>query len=95
LKLELLDFLLHFPEVTADPFGNFGILFLDCHRQHLAGVGKAQGQIVQRGYDGGQAGSLTAQCLRLFGIAPDVGIFQLPVYFFEPVVLVCVVKDTP
>jgi hypothetical protein len=39
--------------------------------------------------------AFTAQGLRAFGVVPDVGAFQLPVYFFETFDLVVEVKYTP
>ena len=40
-------------------------------------------------------GAFAAQCLGAFGVVPDVGAFQLPVYFFETLDFAVVVKDTP
>jgi len=53
------------------------------------------GQFVQRVDDVGQSGALATQRLRLFGVVPDIGIFQLPVYLLQPVPLVSIVKGTP
>jgi hypothetical protein len=39
--------------------------------------------------------ALATQGLRALRIVPDVGAFQLPVYFFETFDLVVEVKDTP
>jgi hypothetical protein len=39
--------------------------------------------------------ALSAQRLGLFRIVPDIGIFQLAAYLFQPVFLAGVVKDTP
>jgi hypothetical protein len=39
--------------------------------------------------------ALAAEGLRAFGVVPDVGAFQLPVYFFKTFDLVVEVKDTP
>jgi len=40
-------------------------------------------------------GALAAQTLGAFRIVPDVGQFQLAVYFFQTLFLGVVVKDTP
>jgi len=45
--------------------------------------------------DGLETGPFTPQRLRLFRVAPDIRVFELPVYLFEPVAPVNVVKDTP
>jgi hypothetical protein len=42
-----------------------------------------------------ERGALAAQGLRALGVVPDVGAFQLPVYFFQTFDLVVEVKDTP
>jgi hypothetical protein len=42
-----------------------------------------------------QAGALATQGLGVFGVVPDVGVFQLPIYFFQALALGFVVKDTP
>jgi hypothetical protein len=42
-----------------------------------------------------QAGAFAAQCLGVFGVVPDIRVFQLPVYFFKALALGFVVKDTP
>ena len=39
--------------------------------------------------------ALAAQGLRVFGVVPDLGAFQLPVYFLETFDLGIEVKDTP
>jgi len=39
--------------------------------------------------------TFTAQRLRLCRIVPYIGIFELAVYFFEPVLVASIVKDTP
>jgi hypothetical protein len=39
--------------------------------------------------------ALTAKRLRLGWIIPYIGVFELAVYFFQPVFVACVVKDTP
>ncbi|GAB6424868.1 hypothetical protein bcgnr5379_62020 [Bacillus cereus] len=42
-----------------------------------------------------QRGALAAEVLRPFGVVPDVGAFQLAVYFFQTLDFGVVVKDTP
>jgi hypothetical protein len=51
--------------------------------------------LIQRRDDAIKARALAAQFLCLDRIIPDFGVFQLPAYFFEPVPLLSVVKDTP
>jgi len=42
-----------------------------------------------------QRGTFFTQRLCAFGFVPDVGLFQLDVYFFEAFFLGIIVKDTP
>jgi hypothetical protein len=42
-----------------------------------------------------QLGAFTPQILRIFRVVPDVGVFELAVYFDQPIMLLIVVKDTP
>ena len=40
-------------------------------------------------------GALAAEVLGVFGVVPDVGVFELAVYFDQAIMLLIVVKDTP
>src|SRR5690606_2913720 len=71
------------------------VVFLDGHIQQITGVSQAAMQLVQGLYDLGQGGTLTTQVLGVFGVVPDVGVFEFAVYFDETIMLVIVVKDTP
>jgi len=42
-----------------------------------------------------QLGTFLAQLLRVVRVFPDSRIFQLTVYFFQPILLFGIVKDTP
>jgi len=42
-----------------------------------------------------EKGFLAAQGLGVFGVVPDVRVFEFPVYFFQALALGVVVKDTP
>jgi len=79
----------------TDGLDDFLVLLLDCQFKHLTGVAQATVERVQGGYDGFETCAFTAQLLGLFRLVPDLGIFQFPVYFLEPVAFVCIVKDTP
>jgi hypothetical protein len=41
-----------------------------------------------------QLGAFLAQFLGAFRITPDTGLFELALYFLQPLVLVVVIKDT-
>ncbi|MDT4826309.1 hypothetical protein FQZ97_596180 [compost metagenome] len=52
-------------------------------------------QVVEGFDDLRQLGAFTAEILRVFGVVPDVRIFELAVYFDQAIMLLIVVKDTP
>jgi len=95
LKFQLLHLGLHPIEILGDGLYDFRFLFLDCQLQHILRVGEAGMQSVERFYDVFEVGSLTAQGLCFFRIAPDIRIFQFPADLFESVTLFSVVKGTP
>ncbi|GAB2503247.1 hypothetical protein GCM10027266_22430 [Arenimonas alkanexedens] len=85
-----------------------GLLDVLDHRRHGVGVVLHLGQVDQLGAadqvigeaadavdDLFQRSALATQGLRALGIVPDVGAFQLPVYFLETFDLEVEVKDTP
>ena len=72
----------------------FIVLFCS-HFQQVAGVGQAAGKVVDGFDDQRQHRALATQALRVFGLVPDAGVFQLAVYFDQTIMLVIVVKDTP
>jgi hypothetical protein len=51
--------------------------------------------LIQRFNDGFEGGTLFTQRLCAFRFVPDVGLFQLGVYFFKTLFLGIIVKDTP
>jgi len=57
------------------------------------------GQAVEDGIDAAnglfQQRTFASQVLRVFGVVPDIGAFQLPRYFFKTLLAGVVVKDTP
>ena len=63
--------------------------------EQFAGAGQAVGQLADAVDDLLEQRALAAQGLRALGVVPDVGAFQLAVYFFETFDLGVVVKDTP
>jgi hypothetical protein len=63
--------------------------------QQFARIGKAAADAVESVDNGVQARAFAAQFLRARRVVPDVGVFQLAVYFFEAFTLGRVVKDTP
>ena len=63
--------------------------------EQFAGADQAVGQRADAADHLVQRGTLAAQGLGAFGIVPDVGAFQLPVYFLETFDLEVEVKDTP
>jgi hypothetical protein len=52
-------------------------------------------QVIQGVDDQGQSGAFAAQVLCVFGVVPDVRVFEFAVYFDQTIMLVIVVKDTP
>jgi len=71
------------------------IIFFDCHVEQVARVGKSAIEVID-GFDNlRQGGAFTAQALGVFGLVPDVRVFELAVYFDETIMLLIVVKDTP
>ncbi len=71
------------------------IVFFDGHVEQIARVGQAAGEVVDGLDDLRQGGALTAKVLGVFGIVPDVRVFEFAVYFDETIMLLIVVKDTP
>jgi hypothetical protein len=71
------------------------VFFFGGHLQQVAGVGQAAMQVVQGLDYQRQGGALATQVLCVLGVIPDVGVFQLAVYFDQPIMFVIVVKDTP
>jgi hypothetical protein len=75
--------------------GGVFVLFAFSQFQQFAGFGQA----IKDGGDAAhglfQAGTLAAQGLGIFGVVPDIGVFQFPGYFFQTLFLGVVVKDTP
>ncbi len=63
--------------------------------EQFAGAGQAVGHAADAVDDLLQRGALAAQRLGALGVVPDVGAFQLAVYFFETFDLGIEVKDTP
>jgi hypothetical protein len=63
--------------------------------QQFAGAGQALFDVADAVDGLVQEGTFAAQLLRVFGVVPDVRIFQLAVYFFQAFALGIVVKDTP
>ncbi len=58
-------------------------------------VGQTASKIVDGLDDLRQHGAFAAQVLCVFGVVPDVRVFELAVYFDQTIMLVIVVKDTP
>jgi len=75
--------------------GGLFVLFAFSQFQQFGGFG----QPVEDGGDAAyrllEAGTLAAQGLGVFGVVPDIGVFQFPGYFFQTLFLGVVVKDTP
>jgi hypothetical protein len=63
--------------------------------QQLVRAAQAIVQIADAVDDLVQRRAFLAQLLGALGIVPDVGILQLPPYFFQAFILDVVVKDTP
>jgi hypothetical protein len=63
--------------------------------EELGGADEAFAQRADADDDLLERGALAAEGLRVLGVVPDLGAFQLPVYFFETFDLLVEVKDTP
>mgnify|MGYP007113695043 CR=1 FL=1 len=82
-------------QVRPDGVHRLGIAFSGRELEHFAGLGQTRVQVVERADDGFKPGALAPQFLSLFRVAPDVGVFEFAVYFFETVALCGIVKGTP
>ena len=71
------------------------ILLIDGHLQHFGIFFQGQCNAIQGSYDRLKKCTFTTQGLRRCRDIPNVGVFQFAIYFFEPVLLASVVKDTP
>ena len=64
-------------------------------RYKVAGANEALGEVPDAVHHLLELRAFATQGLCIFGVVPDVGAFQLPVYFFETFDFAVVVKDTP
>ncbi|KRW69392.1 hypothetical protein AO741_18835 [Pseudomonas sp. TTU2014-105ASC] len=71
------------------------VVFFDGHVEQVTGIGQASIEVIDGFDDLRQGGALAAQVLGVFGIVPDVRVFEFAVYFDEAIMLLIVVKDTP
>lgn len=94
-ELQLLEDLAQTLDFVGNVVDGALVVFLDRHVQQVAGVGQAAGQVVQGFHHLRQLGALAAEVLGVFGVVPDVGVFELAVYFDQAIMLLIVVKDTP
>ncbi|OHC29536.1 MAG: hypothetical protein A3J71_03290 [Pseudomonadales bacterium RIFCSPHIGHO2_02_FULL_60_43] len=94
-KFQLLENVAQAFDFGGDVVDRALIVFFDGHIEQVARIGQAAGQIVDGFDDQRQRGALTAQALGIFGLVPDVGVFEFAVYFDQTIMLVIVVKDTP
>lgn len=94
-ELQLLEDLAQTLDFVGDVVDGALVVFLDRHVQQVAGVGQAAGQVVQGFHHLRQLGALAAEVLGVFRVVPDVGVFELAVYFDQAIMLLIVVKDTP
>jgi len=94
-EFELLEDFAQALDFSGDVVDGALIVLFYSHFQQVARVGQTTGQIVDGFDDLCQGGALTAQALGVFGLVPDVRVFEFAVYFDETIMLVIVVKDTP
>jgi hypothetical protein len=64
------------------------------HIQKFRGIAQGAFEPVQAADDLFELGSFLAEFLRALGVAPDAGLFQLALYFLQPLVFIVVIKDT-
>ncbi|NIJ70649.1 hypothetical protein FHY09_003126 [Xanthomonas sp. 60] len=87
--------LLELLQVRDHRIGRVLVLFGFGQLQQLARLGQAIEDAGDAAYGLVQQRALAPQVLGVFGLVPDIGIFEFPRYFFEPFLLGVVVKDTP
>ncbi|KPW50728.1 Uncharacterized protein ALO88_05605 [Pseudomonas syringae pv. antirrhini] len=71
------------------------VFFFGGHQQQVFGVDQPGGHFVQGFDDLRQQRALAPQLLSVGRVVPDIGIFELAVYFGQTIMFVIVVKDTP
>jgi hypothetical protein len=71
------------------------VVFFDGHVEQVTGIGQTAVEVVDGFDDLRQGSALAAQILGVFGVVPDVRVFEFAVYFDETIMLLIVVKDTP
>jgi hypothetical protein len=62
--------------------------------QQFGGIGQGAREPIEAADDLLELGAFPAQLLGAVGIAPNTGLFELALYFLQPLVLVVVIKDT-
>ena len=94
-ELELLENFAQALDFGHDVVHGAFVVFFGGHFQQIARIGQATGQVVDGFDDLRQGSAFTAQALGVFGLVPDVRVFEFAVYFDETIMLLIVVKDTP
>jgi hypothetical protein len=95
LQLEVPDFAFEGRRVALDVARRGFVVLAFRQLQQLFGAGDAPGSAVELGELGAQARAFAAELLRLVGLVPDRGVFELATDFLEPLFLVVVLKETP
>jgi hypothetical protein len=62
--------------------------------QQFGGIGQAAAEPIEAANDLFELGAFLSQLLSAVGVAPNTGLFELALYFLQPLVLVVVIKDT-
>jgi hypothetical protein len=75
--------------------GGIFVLFAVGQFQQFAGLGQAIQDRGDAAHGLFKVGAFAAQVLGVFGVVPDIRVFQFPGYFFQTLFLGVVVKDTP
>ena len=95
LELETLHCRGQLHDIRLDFVGRPRVRLFSRELEQFPGVAQAARQLVQAADDLFQFGALASELLRAFRVVPDARLFELAGYFFETLVLVVVIKDTP
>ena len=93
-EFESLEFGLESPDVGLDFGDRVGIVFLDRHRQQLAGIAQAVSQLIEDDDDLFELGTLLPERLRTFRLVPYIGLFEFALDLGQAFSLTVIVKDT-
>jgi hypothetical protein len=95
LELEIAHAALEPHGIALDILSSGFVLFAFSQLEELGSIRDRLRCAIELSELGAQLGALAPELLRLVGLLPDRGVFQLTVDLFEPFFLVVVLKETP